>query len=96
MVVDSIIMFTGIKKLFTFGLCKDTPFAIFVFIMMQLVCIWSICGLTFASKTTSDIVMNIFQLICYILFMLSSYHRMKDHKETERLISLIKNNKKNG
>ena len=88
-------MLTEIKKLFTFGLCKDTPFAIFVFIMMQLVGVWGICGLTFASKTTSDIVMNIIQLICYILFMLSSYHRMKYRKETERLIDLIKNNKEN-
>ena len=85
-----------IRNLFKYSLIEDKPFATFVFIMMQLVGIWSICGLTFASKTTSDIVMNIFQLICYILFMLSSYHRMKDHKETERLIKLIKNCKDNG
>lgn len=90
----SLIMFTEIKNLFTFGFVKDTPFARFMFLSMQLIFINSICGLAFLSTKTDDIILNLIQLICYLLFMLSSYHRMKDYKEIQRLIN--KNCKDNG
>lgn len=76
-------MFTEIKNLFTFGFIKDTPFARFIFVLMQLIFINSICGLTFLSTKTGDIILNLIQLIFYLLFMLSSYHRMKGYKETQ-------------
>ena len=81
------IMINTIKELFKFGLFEDTLFSRFLFVIMNLIAIWSILGLIFISETKSDIILNLIQLICYFLFILSTYHRMYDYKETQYWIN---------
>lgn len=70
------------KSLFIFGLFEDTYFGRFCFAIMQIVVIWAILGLVYVSHTKSDILLNLIQLSCYILFMFSTHNRMERQKWT--------------
>ena len=85
------IMLNYIKDFFIYCLTKDYLFARVGFVCMHLILIWSICGLIFISKTNTDICLNALQLLLYILFMWSTYSRIK-YNERINYFNELKNN----
>lgn len=73
------------RGIFHYGLKNETFLGKIFFILMHCILVWAILGLVYVSNTKHDLICNAIQILCYLLYMLSLYHRMETYNKLHNL-----------